>query len=162
MALTDFTTYNDIRAALGVTDEEIGDDVLSLSLYEQNLIAELEDISLDIISDYKDAKSDSARDEDTERFYQTTRLYSTYRVALHLTSSLPLFSPKDIADGKATMSRYADSPYKMVIEQVKQLADRYRKRLTNVYESYSAGTTPTTTARVYFGVSVPSTDQVTG
>ena len=162
MALTDYTTYDDIRAALGVSDEEIDDGVLALSLYEQNLVAELEDISLDIISDYKDAKADNARDEDTERFYQTTRLFSTYRVALHLTSSLPLFSPKDIADGKATMSRYADSPYKMVIEQVKQLADRYRKRLTSVYESYSAGTTTTSVARVYFGVAVSTTDPVTG
>ena len=41
MALLTYTTYDDIRAALGVSSDEIEDATLSLSLYELNLTSDL-------------------------------------------------------------------------------------------------------------------------
>lgn len=162
MALTLYTSYDDIRAALGVSNEELEDATLSLQLYEFNLIAELEDISLDLPSDFATVAGDTQRDEDSERLYQSVRLFSTYAVSSQLASSLPLFSPKDVTDGKAGFSRYSDSPYKETIKEIKRLFDRYRGRVVNSYASWNASTAPTTTTRTYFAVVSPASDPVTG
>lgn len=50
--LIDYTTYDQIRAALGVDDEDLPDSVVSLPLYESILTQEFEDIDLDIETTY--------------------------------------------------------------------------------------------------------------
>ena len=75
---------------------------------------------------------------------------------------MPLFSPKDVTDGKAAFSRYADSPYKEVIKRVEQLYGKYKARLEAAYAANNAGSAPSITPRPYFNVSVPDSDPVTG
>lgn len=162
MALLTYTTYDDIRAALGVSSDEIEDATLSLALYELNLISEFEDIDLTLESTYATVSALSSRTEVQERFLQATRLFSTYAVAYQATTSLPLFSPKDISDGKAVVSRYADSPYKEVIKKVEQLYGKYKSRLEAALAANNAGSAPSITPRPYFSVAVPDSDPVTG
>lgn len=162
MALLTYTTYDDIRAALGVSVDEIEDATLSLSLYELNLTAELEDVDLTLETEYATVAALTSRTAVQDRFLQATRLFSTYVVAYQATTSLPLFSPKDISDGKATMSRYADSPYKEVIKKVEQLYGKYKSRLEAALAALTASSAPSITARPYFSVSVPDSDPVTG
>ena len=162
MALLTYTTYDDIRAALGVSSDEIEDATLSLSLYELNLISELEDVDVDLVSDYATVAALSSRTAVQDRFLQATRLFATYVVAYQATTSLPLFSPKDISDGKATVSRYADSPYKEVIKRVEQLYGKYKARLEAAVAANNAESAPSITSRPYFSVSVPDSDPVTG
>lgn len=162
MALLDYTTYDDIRAALGVSSDEIEDATLSLTLYELNLIAEFEDINVVIESEYATVAAKASRTDAEERFLRATRLFSTYAVAYQATTSLPLFSPKDISDGKATVSRYADSPYKAVIAKITELYGKYRTRLEQSFADYSAGAAPVLSPRPFFSVSSPSYDPVTG
>ncbi len=50
--LTDYTTYNDLRAALGVSSTDLPDEVLSLNLYELILKQEFEAIDLTLESTY--------------------------------------------------------------------------------------------------------------
>ena len=51
--LTDYTTYADIRGALGVSEEEITDAVLALTLYEDGLVQDLEDVDTTIPDTYQ-------------------------------------------------------------------------------------------------------------
>jgi hypothetical protein len=82
-------------------------------------------------------------------------------VAVQLSSSLPLFSPKQVGDGKAGFSRYADSPYKEAIKNAQQKFDRYRARLELKYATFKA-TTSTAATRRYGGGVAPTSDPVTG
>jgi len=54
--ITDYTTYDDIRAALGVESEEISDATLGLTLYSSYLDGELEDIDFTLPTVYQTLK----------------------------------------------------------------------------------------------------------
>lgn len=162
MALLTYTTYDDIRAALGVSSDEIEDATLSLALYELNLTSEFEDIDLSLESTYATVSALTSRTDVQERFLQATRLFSTYAVAYQATTSLPLFSPKDITDGKAAFSRYADSPYKEVIKRVEQMHGKYKSRLEQALAANNAVSAPSIAYRPYLSVGVPTSDPVTG
>jgi hypothetical protein len=164
MAVLDFTSYEDIRAALGVSVDEIEDTTISLDLYDQNLTVEFESISLTLIDDYT-ALSESGPSGWTaaeKRFIRFTNLFATYAVAHHLTDSLPMFSPKEVTDGKAAQVRFALDPFKATIASVTRRYDQYRANLVEAYEAIQAGSAAAVTVRPYFVVSTPSSDPVTG
>ena len=50
MPLTDYTSYDEVRAALGVSAEELEDETLQLDFYSISLTAELEDIADTLVS----------------------------------------------------------------------------------------------------------------
>lgn len=161
MAITSYTTYDDIRAALGVSDDELEDPTLSLSLYEDNLDVEFDDIDFTLKSTFATVSALTSRSDVEERFLQATRLFATYAVAYQLTGSLPLFSPKDIGDGKALVSRYADSPYRAVTDKVKEAYSRARARLEKAFADLGAASAPTYTPPPLMGVASGSRDPVT-
>lgn len=160
MALTAFTSFDDIRAALGVSTDEIDDTTLSLPLYEYSLIGELEDVSLSLASDFA-ALPPVLTDVQT-RFKQSLVLFATYAVAKQLTVSLPLFSPKEIGDGKAHVTRYAQDPYKATIEAVLGEYERTKVRLSSAYLALTSATAAPREFRSYFSSVPAATDPVTG
>lgn len=160
MLITDYTTYADIRATLGVADDELEDATLALETYANALLLDLEDVDLTIPASYT-ALPSSGRTEAQERFRTTVRLFATYAVARQLTSSLPLFSPKSVTDGKAGLSRYADGPYREVMKRVVEEYDRYRTRLEKAFASLSS-TSYTLTVPTLFSVASPTSDPITG
>lgn len=170
MALVDYTTFDDIRAALGVSSDELEDATLSLAVYEFNLKAELTDVGedavagSDILADFKtaDEVAPDIRTSQQARLVEGLRLFATYVVAKHLTSALPLFSPKEQHDGKASLVRYAQSPYADTIKSVKALYDRFRTQLVTAYTKFKSLTAAAPTARSYFSVVPSSSDPVTG
>jgi hypothetical protein len=170
LALVEFTTYEDVRAALGVSSDELEDATLDLSLYEFNLKDELsavgEEISptADLITDFKtaDGKAPALRSTAEQKLVEFTRLFSTYVIARHCASTLPIFSPKEQHDGKASIVRYASSPYEVTIRAVTDLHERYRARLRAIYASFKSASNPGSVARTYLSVVAPSTDPVTG
>lgn len=163
MALTTYTAYADIRAVLGVSNEELEDATLALEVYESNLTFEMEDVNASIISEYTtvSAIASGSRTDAQQRFYKAVRLFATYAVAKQLCSSLPLFGPKDVSDGKASQSRFADSPYKETIRRIEAGFDRLRGKLDEAYADLSAGSS-VAVERTLFAVSSPDTDPVTG
>lgn len=163
MALTDYTTYDEVRAALGVSDDEIEDATLALEMYSDSLILELEDIDLGVTGLFATVKalSEASRTDSQSRFFRYTRLFSTYAVGRQLASSLPLFGPKDQTADKTTVSRFADSPFRDVIKEVRAEYERYRKGLVTAYAA-AMSSTATITDFNFFQVSSPSTDPVTG
>lgn len=163
MALVDFTSYDDIRGALGVSADELEDTTLSLPLYEFDLTAVLEEVSLTLITAFRALPSDPDTWSDVQkRFNASTRLFATYAVAKHLTISLPLFSPKEISDGKAHTTRYAVDPYKKTIEGVLGGFETNRARLVAAYAALTTTQTNSAPARTWLSAVAPASDPVTG
>ena len=142
MSLLNYTTYDDIRAALGVTDEELEDGVLGLQIYEDSLRFELDDVHPDLAALHTTLESTSVLTSAQERFMAACRGFATYAVARSLTSTLPMFGPKSIEDGKARMERFAD-PYKATIEAVNKSYATWKARLEAAYGTLMSTSKPT-------------------
>lgn len=164
MALTDFTSFDDIRAALGVSTDELEDATLSLSLYELNLVSELDDVGVDLIEDFMtlQAIDPSTWTSVQKRFDQFTRLFTTYAVAKQLTVSLPLFSPKEISDGKASVTRFALDPYRETIKMIREQYGAFKQKLESAYAASQSTAYVDATPRVYFLGVASGSDPVTG
>lgn len=164
MALTAYTSYDEVRSALGVSIEELPDSELALPLYEVGLKVELKLIGPTLISDYDTAlqtPSNSRTDAETD-LVDAMKLFATYSVAKQLTTSLPLFSPKEMSDNKAMMVRYSTDPYKEVKAGVSDKEAKYREYLTTTWAAYNS-TTRVSSTRRWFAISASSTiDPVTG
>ena len=158
--LIDYTTYNDVRAALGVSDEDIPDAVLALNLYADTLTQEFEEIDLTLESTYTVTKALPVKTAAETRFLTACNVFATYSVAKQLTATMPLFAAKQVTDGKAQISRF-DNPYKDVIAQVTAQYEKARTRLVAAFGAIGAVTTETV-AKSYFGIVSPSVDPVTG
>jgi hypothetical protein len=160
MALTDYTTYADVRAALGVSDEELEDATLALTTYEDALVSEFEDISLTLQSTLDATLAKVTPTEDEERFLRYARLFSAYTVAKLLTASLPMFGPKTITDGKAKIDRFND-PYRDTVKDVAAQYDKWRSRLSAAFTALGQSSS-TPKVRTYMSVVSPASDPVTG
>lgn len=158
MSILDYTTYDDIRAVLGVSTDELEDTTLDLEIYDSGLVLDLEDVDLGLSDAY--LALPATRTATQDRFHRTVRMFAAYSVARQLTASLPMFGPKDISDGKATVTRFADSPYKETIKRVQAEFDRCRTRLEKAYAGLSSGAY-TLTIPTFLSVASPSTDPVT-
>lgn len=162
MLLTDYTTFPEVRAALGVSADEIEDDTLNLPLYADMLQIELEDININLPSVYVATKALATKTDDQMRFLQTAHLFATYAVARQLTTSLPLFSPEQITDGKAAIRRSQDTPYQKVIDAVGREYSRFRLRLDQLFALVNSSASADKVVKSYFGVISPSVDPITG
>lgn len=158
--LTDFTTYAEIRAALGVSDEELSDVTLALPLYEEALRADLDDISLTLISTYTTVKAEVTPTDAQSRLLSAVHLFATYSVAKHLTAALPLFSPKSVEDGKARVERFND-PYKKTIESINSEYDRWQSRLEAAFIALGQSASART-PRVFLAVAGAASNPITG
>lgn len=163
MAITSYTSFDEVRAVLGVSSDELEDATLALPMYDYGLQAELNDISATLSADFAAvlAIATQSRTAVQSWFYQTTKLFATYSVARQLCSGLPLFGPKDISDGKATVSRFADSPYRTVVKAVNDEFNKARLRLEAALAQLNSSSSATVT-RTYFLASPLATDPVTG
>lgn len=161
--LTDYTTYDDIRSTLGVSDDDIEDATLALETWDNHLQFDLEDVSASLPAGYLAvaAKLEESRTAVESKLYRATRLFATLATARALSASLPMFGPKDFSDGKATVSRFADAPYKAVVSKVEKQFEQAKGRLEKAWAEMNA-TATAVTSRPYMGVSRPSTDPVTG
>lgn len=164
MALLDYTTYDDIRAILGVSTDELEDGTISLSVYEFGLSSDIRSVSRTLVADHAivAAIPESSWTDTQREFMEGMSLFCTFSVARQLLTSLPLFSPKELGDGKATQVRYSDNPYKEVIRRVEAGFDKYRLELEAVYAEIKSSSAAARTDRIFMIVSSPTTDPVTG
>jgi hypothetical protein len=160
--ITEYTTPSEVRAVLGVNVDELPDATLALPMYARALQAALEGIAVDLPTDYATiaAKVEGDRTVPEQRVFDTAALYATYQIAVQLASSLPIFSPKQITDGKSGFSRYADSPYKEAVREARAKYEEYAKLLGTHYGAFNG--TGTTVTRSYFSGAQPTSDPVTG
>jgi hypothetical protein len=158
--LTDYTTYDDIRAALGVSTDELVDTTLALTLYADYLTGELEDINVTLPATFVSIKAIPSPTDVQTRFLQAARLFATFAVAKQLTAALPLFAAKQVGDGKATVARF-DNPYKDTIMSVNEQYGKMRNRLVTALAAVGTASADKVVS-VYLGVASPSVDPVTG
>lgn len=158
-SLTEFTTYADIRAALGVTEDDLEDATLSLNLYSDSLGVEFEDVSSAFADTYATVRDIDNPSAVQISFLTATRLFATYAVAKQLTATLPVFASKQVSDGKTVVQRF-DNPYRDTIKSVLDQYGKAKARLATVIATLNSGSKSTVT-RVYFSVVAPSTDPIT-
>ena len=113
--LTDFASYDEIRAVLGVSDEELEDGTLALPMYLKLLQMEFGDLNADLESKYLDVKALTNPTAKEQKLLDVVSVFSAYAIAFHLLTSMPLFAPKQITDGRASTDRIAD-PFEGVRE----------------------------------------------
>lgn len=107
--LTEYTTFKDIRAALGVSEEEIDDETLGLAIYETLLNEDLLAVDPLLVSTWLALPVIDSRNAAQLRLGSLVGLYSTYAVAYRLTDSVELFGFLKVADGRASTERTTEA-----------------------------------------------------
>lgn len=160
MALTAFTTYDDVRAALGVTTKDLPDGTLGLAYYEDSLIEGLDDVHTSLVQAFEEANSAEPQTQAQARLARSTRLYATLVVAKAALPALRMAAPQQVTDGKAAMSRFNDP----LIELERRIDDNCAKARNKVDAALQLVLTSATTtvSRVWFSVVSPAEDPVTG
>lgn len=135
--LTEFTSYDEIRAAIGVAQEEIPDVVLALPNYEYVLDFDLDEMgtfSPTMIEEYRIVQALStspAPTVDEARFVSILKVYAAYVIARHLLNTLPMFAPQIIKDSKTELQR--QDPYEATRAGVESFYLLMRARLLAAY-----------------------------
>jgi len=169
--LTYVSSYEDIRALLGVSSDELADSTMELRVFERSMIEGFYDIdiTLDLAQGtvlaafaVVSAIANASRTSNQQSLFANVQSYATYYVAGDLASTLPQFSPKTITDGKAMVQRHADSGYRDTLAGIAIGKARAGSRLKRAYTLSVGGTV--TAATVFDGllISVPDSDPVTG
>ena len=158
--VTDYTSYAEIRAVIGVDALELPDATLGLQTFATALYRTLLSItnsSGDTLVALFDTIDPFDMDISEEILYYTIKEYATYVVADACCSGLSMFALKSDSDGKATQSRFSsEATFKDVAKNVQQrLAS-----LTGALDQMLGGTT----AYAIPGLTrvSPATDVVTG
>ena len=158
--VTDYTSYAEIRAVIGVDALELPDATLGLQTFATALYRTLLSItnsSGNTLVALFDAIDPFDMDMSEEILYYTIKEYATYVVADACCSGLSMFALKSDSDGKATQSRFAsEATFKDVVKNIQQrLAS-----LTGALDQMLGGTT----AYAIPGLTrvSPATDVVTG
>lgn len=103
--LTTYTTYAEVRAALGVSEEEISDETLELQMFETMLVEDFADLDALVLPVWEALPAEADRSAAQARFAALVHLYATYAVAYRLTDNVELFGFLKMSDGRASAER---------------------------------------------------------
>lgn len=163
MALRPFCSSDEVRSALGVSDDELEDAVLLLPIYALGLRESLLKISATLPDLFLSVHGmdESTRTSTQNTLFSSVRLYSTYAVARQVGIALGMLGPKTLSDEKASFSRFAGEPYKDVLQRIDSELARYgaliKQALDELGTPQSGPSLP-----VFMAVSKPNYDPVTG
>ena len=140
MLITDYTTYDEVRAALGVSATELPDTVLSQPQYALMLSISFDDVNEGITTLYPtiSALLVGSRSAAQQRLYDYARLYATYAIARDLLTSLPLFSVSRLSDGRAEFTRQTDI-FEDVRQAVQGVFNKLRLKVSAAYVALTPG-----------------------
>ena len=132
ITLTDYTSYAEIRAILGVSIYELADETLALPLFTQVLHTRLRSTagtfqgttgSLTALFEELSGVLDPT--EAQEDFIILIKQYASYVVAETCLTGLSLFAPKQVADGKSSETRFSsEATFKDVATSIRQELSR--------------------------------------
>jgi hypothetical protein len=140
-SLTEFTTYDEIRAVLGVSDDELTDSTLELPLYALALSMELEDIDATLEAQYIAIKAQTDKTPLEQKLLDVVSVFSAYAISKNLLTSMPLFAPKRITDGSAETERVTD-PFSGVREGVNSMYAILKNRIKRILGEMGTPITP--------------------
>lgn len=162
MNLDPFTSPDEVRAVLGVSSEELEDATINLGVFGMALSDELAELSPNLTTLFL-AIGDKTlgRTATDDKLWRRVRMFATYATAKAVASGLPMFGVKDLTDGKAGFSRFADSPYRAAYERVLERYAVFRKHVLDVLvELNEVSDAGTVTPSLLVGAG-PATDRVT-
>ncbi len=111
MPLVTYTSYETVRAVVGVADTEIPDDILALDLYEREVVESLDLLNPALRVQYDVVLGVPLIDRTAlqRRYASLISAYAAYKVGKTLAGgSIELFAPKKIQDGKGVAERVQD------------------------------------------------------
>jgi len=166
MPITDYTSYDEVRSACGLSTDDLPDETLALEMYGNALDLRLGEVTLpddppgpgDLATRFAEIKAldESARTTLEQKLYNLTRLYATYAVAVEVATSLSMRAAKSISDSKTTLVRFSpESTYELVIDKLNDLMSTTRESIENIVDS-------SVDVSEYVVVVSPDTDPVTG
>lgn len=161
LQLSDFTSADEVRTLLGLSDDELEDGQVLSDLCAMHLARELQAVSLALETDYLDNK-DFAADGNERVFVEAVRMFATHSVATLLAGALPLLAPKTVTDGKASYNRFAEAPFKTVMDTVNRGYLRARKELQAAYANFTGVVVTAPTAFSGLRSSAPIRNPITG
>lgn len=167
MSLTTYCELDEVRSTLGVNNVELSDTVLGLPVYEMGLVRELNKVSTSLNAAFSAAhsKSPAARTAQESGLHDAVRLFSVYAVAKQVGVSLANFAPKDVTDGKASIGRFAGTPFESVLGGIDELYSSLKVDMKAAYEAFAgatAGGIASTVPMAVFLASPRARDPVTG
>lgn len=165
MAITTYTSYNEIRAVCGMSTDELPDTDLALEIYANALSIAMRGVNLPDSVDPGNGPlinlfttisgMSTGRTDKQQQLYDLTRMFATYAVADEVLSSIAMRAVKAISDSKATLTRFSgDQTYTSTQQTIQIKLNDAKIKLENltVTEVY-----PLT----FMGVASPDTDVVT-
>lgn len=164
MSLTTYCSYDEVRSALGVNDLELPDRVLGLPVYEMGLVREVSRLSTSLNAAFSSvsSKTPATRTAAEKALYDAMRLFSVYTVAKQVGVALPTFAPKEVSDGKASVSRFAGEPFKATLAAIDEYLAAYKLDLKAAFDALNGSATPQSAVMVGVVAASRSYDPVTG
>lgn len=160
LILSDFFSPEEVRAVLGVSDEEFEDGTLDLDLYPRHLEIELAQIGQNLATAFATASVAPSPTVADLQLVALTKQFALYCVAALVAESMPNFSPRNISDGKGGFIRHSDS-YKEVLARIGSRLQQAGERLKTAYTAY-VGASAAAVLPTFMAVSTPAYDPVTG
>lgn len=163
MTFLSYTSANDIRAALGVDDDELTDATISSQTYEDT-------VSLSLARAFPDADPEatytvcsgaSTPTKNQKLYCSAFRRFVTLAFAEAFIPALPMMAPKATGDNKVTVERFANNPYEATIRGIRDGMATAVLDLGTMLQKINASSTDVVVARPYFSVVSPNRDMVT-
>lgn len=162
MELTDYTTYAEVRAVMGVSDIELPDSQLELPLYLTKLQADLDSIDDRINGLYENLLEgdEDALDPGEMKFIRAVQVFAPYAVGRGASSFVSMSGLKRIEDGKAKAERFANS-FGDMLQGIVSEYYKWRAHLVEMFTALGYEVAPLP-PRVWTSVVTPAYNPVTG
>lgn len=160
MALTTYTTYDTVRAVVGLSPKELADDTLALPLYEQLLKEDLDSVSSELNATFV-ALPVSGLSTYQQKLKDQVEVFSAYSVAEKLLSPAGIFCPQVVNDGRASRDNGAD-PYANLRIDVPKMMAVLRTRISITLDLLAVSSTVSVRTYSLVGSTGLAVDPVTG
>ena len=132
MAITEYTTPDSVRAILGVSDDELEDEVIGNAVYTTLLDEALLDLSPTLPANFKVVQEQDTKTSDEARFVARVQTWSAYFLANLLLTSAETFSPQILKSEKDAFERVVD-PFAHLREDVPGMMEYLRAKIDASY-----------------------------
>lgn len=160
--LPKYTSYDQVRALLSITDEELEDITLAQPNFEIELFEQLREVAEPLQQLYLDTLLVSSPSAAQSRFIRLVKSFSGYAVAVQLLNALPLLAVASDADARAKYERF-EKPFERVEAAIRAAFQVATNRLIDAYNSVAPTpiNVPTSMYPITSAVGL-ATDPVTG
>lgn len=163
MAFIAYTSANDIRAVLGVDDDELTDATISAQSYDDKVTLSLARAypDSDPEATYATCSSASSPTRDQKLYCSAFRQFVLMSFAEAFIPSLPLMAPKSVGDNKVSVERFAGNPFESTIRSIRDGVATATLDLTTMLQKINSSSSEVVVSRPYFSTPAPTRNMVT-